>query len=232
MDRRAFFRLGRDTINDVADKALKLHIDTHASQWIRPPFAATEAAFLDACTQCGDCMTACPHSIIFPIPTQYGEEFSGTPILDLVTKGCHLCEGWPCVSACETGALSLTNLDSDDAELEEVAECNGSPQTVDLTINESPKSEGEGGDEDDEIIPVLAIATIDIDQCITFMGPECGACQSVCPVPGAIDWNMNQPTINQDICVGCALCREACITEPKAIIVESLNRIPSGGDAP
>ncbi len=71
--------------------------------------------------------------------------------------------------------------------------------------------------------PRLAAIEIDIDVCLPYSGPECGACADSCPVPGALQWQDGlRPTIDPDICVGCAQCREACITEPKSITVSAL----------
>jgi ferredoxin-type protein NapG len=72
------------------------------------------------------------------------------------------------------------------------------------------------------LLPRLAMASIDTGQCLPYMGPECGACEGSCPVPGALSWESCRPHIDQALCVGCGLCREACITEPKAVRVTSL----------
>jgi len=55
-------------------------------------------------------------------------------------------------------------------------------------------------------------------RCITFAGPECGACVGVCP-PGvdAIGLDGCKPVIDGAQCVGCGLCIEACPTLPAAI---------------
>jgi ferredoxin-type protein NapG len=57
-----------------------------------PPYAQDELAFLLACTRCGACVTACPHGVIFPLAPRLGITVAGTPALDLLHKGCHLCE--------------------------------------------------------------------------------------------------------------------------------------------
>ena len=71
-------------------------------------------------------------------------------------------------------------------------------------------------------LPVLAKASINTEACLPFSGPECGACIDFCPVDGALTLDMVKPVIDQEMCTGCALCREACITEPKAINIASL----------
>ena len=77
--------------------------------------------------------------------------------------------------------------------------------------------------EDDEIraLPFIAHAEIDKQTCLPYKGPECGACESACPVPGALKWDMTKPSIDQELCTGCGMCREACIVEPKAVIIYS-----------
>jgi ferredoxin-type protein NapF len=73
-------------------------------------------------------------------------------------------------------------------------------------------------------VPKLAVARIDEGSCLPFAGPECGACAHACPVPGALNWREAKPSIDQDICSGCALCREACITEPKSVLIATVRR--------
>ena len=65
--------------------------------------------------------------------------------------------------------------------------------------------------------PKLALASIDTEACLPYLGPECGACSDSCPVEDALVWDNEKPVIQQAYCTGCALCREACILEPKAI---------------
>ena len=102
--------------------------------------------------------------------------------MDLSSRGCHMCSDWPCVLACEPGAL--------------------------------------GWKQDDlGAFPKLAKVTINEDTCLPYQGPECGACAESCPVPNALHWVGSRPTIDQDACAGCALCREACITIPNSITI-------------
>ncbi len=69
------------------------------TDWLRPPGALTEDRFLDTCTGCGDCVTACPHgSIRIPAERQ-------TPVIYPDETPCYLCADFPCVAACEPEAL-------------------------------------------------------------------------------------------------------------------------------
>ena len=208
MDRRAFFtrgagKLAQKVTQHAAEKARQ-----NASRWIRPPYAIEELDLLLACNRCGDCIDACPHAVIFPLPSKLGVKVFATPAMDLKNHGCHMCEDWPCVKACEKDVLKLpassTKNDAEeapentgDSELAEADEENAGPQ-----------------------YPRIATVFINTDSCLPYTGPECGACR-VCPVEGAMIWNMEKPSINMELCTGCALCREACITEPKSIQVQS-----------
>lgn len=81
-----------------------------------------------------------------------------------------------------------------------------------------PEPEEEGNS---PALPLLASATINTDVCFPYSGPECGACEASCPVPGALLWDEQRPYIDSKVCVGCGLCREACIMQPRAINIES-----------
>ncbi|WP_413110782.1 4Fe-4S binding protein [Thaumasiovibrio sp. DFM-14] len=71
-----------------------------ASLFARPPNAADEVTFLSKCSQCGDCIKACPNNAIaflhdYPV----------------VGEQCDRCHGsYPCVRACRLGALSSGKL--------------------------------------------------------------------------------------------------------------------------
>jgi len=69
------------------------------SDWLRPPGAAEEAAFLERCSKCGDCLKACPPGAI----AVHGQD--GTPVIFADQAPCLLCEDLPCIAACATEAL-------------------------------------------------------------------------------------------------------------------------------
>lgn len=202
MDRRAFFRSALDKGSKPVIKAADVIIKKQALHWIRPPFAINELDFILACTRCNDCVEACPHDVIFSLSARLGIKFAGTPALDLLNKGCHLCEDWPCVSACIPNALLLQ------AKPGEEKDCN-EEHNNEISLPEIP-------------VPKLARASIDTGLCLPYSGPECGACIGSCPVDGALKLDMVRPKINEALCSGCGLCRESCITEPKSINIASL----------
>ena len=211
MDRRSFFRSaikkGGDSVGKAVVKAADAKVKKQASRWIRPPFAIHELEFLLACSRCTDCIEACPHQVIFGLSPRVGIKAAGTPAMDLLNKGCHLCADWPCVMACDTGALKRPEEETEKPEADE------------------NNSEAENGlaepDKQKPVLPKLAIASIDENTCLPFSGPECGACLHSCPVDGALGLDRATPVIDQLLCTGCGLCRESCITEPKAITIRS-----------
>ena len=190
MERREFFTLGARKAARLAYRVAAESAARRAARWIRPPFAAPEIDFLLACSRCDACIEACPHGVLFALPARLGLHLGGTPAMDLLNRGCHLCADWPCVAACDTGALVRAEAD------------------------QGP--------------PALAVARIEVGACLPYAGPECGACAESCPVPGALTWRAGgKPVIDPERCVGCGMCREACIVEPRAVTIAAR---PPGGD--
>lgn len=196
--RRSFFStLARKTV-DFTVRVADAQAIEQGTNWMRPPFALDELQFLLACTRCGACKGACPQGTITILADRRGLKVAGTPVLDLLNKACHLCAGWPCVAACE-------------------------PEALKLPLREEPP-EGAPEVESPPPLPRLADVRIDTQTCLPHTGPGCGACAHICPVPGALVWNQCKPYIVPQLCIGCALCREACIVEPKAILVQSRHK--------
>lgn len=71
----------------------------------RPPHALAEVSFLEACTACGDCATACPHDAITKAPARLRAGVD-TPVISADVAPCRMCVDVPCVAACATGALT------------------------------------------------------------------------------------------------------------------------------
>jgi len=187
--RRDFFRLSGHKATEIATQRAAAKAADRARAWIRPPFALDELDFLLSCTSCDKCIEACPHDVLFALSARAGLHAAGTPAMDLLQRGCHMCADWPCVAACPTGALMLPEIDTD----------------------QPPAA------------PKFAVARIDVAACLPYSGPECGACADACPIPDALNWEGGvRPVIDQESCTGCALCREACILDPKAIQISAL----------
>ncbi|MEZ0155758.1 MAG: 4Fe-4S dicluster domain-containing protein [Candidatus Reddybacter sp.] len=219
MDRRDFFKsIFRSTTREVVKHA-DAKVNKAAQRWIRPPYALNELDFLLACTRCGDCIPACPHNVIFPLSARVGVKAVGTPALDLLNKGCHLCSDWPCVQACGEGALNLPELISNQQSASEELESSQESSDND-SDNKSAAATAQP-------LPKLASASINKQSCLPYSGPECGACEASCPVPGALLWDGHLPLIDNTTCVGCGLCRQACIMQPSAINIAARQDEPS-----
>jgi ferredoxin-type protein NapG len=99
----------KDSVRSVAKAAQEFSREADAApakgpapirtDWLRPPGAAGEGLFLERCTQCGDCIKACPPGAIV------AHAQDATPVLFADQSPCLLCEDFPCIAACATGAL-------------------------------------------------------------------------------------------------------------------------------
>ncbi|AMO56305.1 hypothetical protein GZ77_05765 [Endozoicomonas montiporae] len=66
-------------------------------QTVRPPWSINEAAFLDTCTRCTECIERCPNDLL-------KQGSGGFPEADFSSAFCSFCG--ECQQACPVGALS------------------------------------------------------------------------------------------------------------------------------
>ncbi len=67
-------------------------------------------------------------------------------------------------------------------------------------------------------LPKLGHVVVDATRCLPFLGPECGACRGLCPTPTqALSLRLGRPQVDEDGCIGCGICIEACPTSPKSL---------------
>jgi len=129
---------------------------------LRPPGALHAGGFFNACTACGSCAAACPDGVIL---------MDGGPRIDPNVAGCRMCEGFPCVAACKTGALALTDRAAlfmglavwDPSHCVLIAD-----QPCEACRDACPLGAVEIGD---------AYVDVDADKCT-----GCGLCQQACPL--------------------------------------------------
>lgn len=62
----------------------------------RPPWSVPEAAFVDACSRCDDCVRTCPTALL-----KRGD--GGFPVADFAAAACTFCG--ECAKTCATGAI-------------------------------------------------------------------------------------------------------------------------------
>lgn len=62
--------------------------------------------FVDHCTQCYECVAACPHQAIRVLRDQSMELYA-YPVIMPREQPCYICSDFPCIAACAEGALSI-----------------------------------------------------------------------------------------------------------------------------
>jgi len=171
---------------------------TASSLILRPPGALKEEDFLKTCIKCGLCVEACPYDTLL-LAKPGDNKPLGTPYFVARDVPCYMCPDIPCVPVCPTGALDESSVTTDGV----------------LDIN----------------IADMGVAVIDANSCIAFWGIQCDACYRACPLLGEaiiIEYSKNErtgkhafmkPIIVPDICTGCGMCEQACVTEKPAVFI-------------
>lgn len=163
--------------------------------FIRPPGAKDETDFESRCIRCGKCIEACPYRAIH-VAKDIANIATGTPCLDVRAKACRMCEDFPCVAACPTGALR---------DVETRADVHMGTAVIDEDTCIALKGMR---------CEVCYRACPLIDEAITidYRAREGDAIHAIFA-----------PIIHEDACTGCGWCVERCVTDEPAIrIVRNL----------
>ena len=180
---------------------------------LRPPGAIKEDDFLKACIKCGLCAQACQNretnldketgvakAGTLKMAKGGDHKLIGTPFFIPTEVPCYMCEDIPCVPVCPSGALDQLSVSNDKGELD---------------INKAS----------------MGLAVVHKESCIAFWGIQCDACYRACPLLGeaiTIEMQRNErtgkhtfmlPIVHDNVCTGCGLCEQACVTEKPAIFV-------------
>jgi len=179
---------------------------------LRPPGALPEEDFLKACIKCGLCAEACVNRDsnknkdgskregTLQMAKGGDHKMIGTPFFVPTEVPCYMCDDIPCVPVCPSGALDMPSLLNKEGELD---------------INKAR----------------MGLAVVHKESCIAFWGIQCDACYRACPIQGeaiTIEHQKNErtgkhalllPIVHSDVCTGCGLCEQACVTEKPAIFV-------------
>jgi MauM/NapG family ferredoxin protein len=176
ISRSDFLRNGFRSLVDYATESVAAVSEKQVRKAVipalRPPGAIDELAFLTACTRCDACITACPHDALTRASSKYGIAVD-TPILTPADTPCYLCDGYPCIVACETSALitdTPVNIGTAHIIKTKCYAYNG--QRCDYCYSQCP-------DKGMAIEMDAGKPLIHADQC-----NGCGMCEYLCPAPG------------------------------------------------
>ena len=160
----------------VFKRGLAHHVDSKLNKLlqapIRPPGALDELEFLSSCTRCNACAEACPVNAIQRMPLDSGIG-ANSPYIAPRIQACVLCDGFPCIRACEQGALvpvTPERLGMGTAVVDTESCQTFANKTCSLCYDACPYPERALTIDDDFHPKVLAA-------CV-----GCGACEQRCPV--------------------------------------------------
>ncbi len=136
----------------------------------RPPGAVDEVSFLSGCTRCDECISACPVGAIVHAPARF-REAAGTPMIDLHSSACVMCEDTPCITSCKPGVLRADQPRKMGVAWIQTMACLAHTGSFCSVCSERCPVPG-------------AIAVIDGKPAIRAdVCTGCGVCASVCPAP-------------------------------------------------
>jgi ferredoxin-type protein NapF len=139
----------------------------------RPPWAIDEAAFVDGCTRCNECMDRCPTGIIVP-------GSGGFPVVDFSRGGCSFCG--ECASRCTPGVLSSAAMERGDIPWGRKARfTKACLSRLGVVCRSCADRCGTGAIRFRPQIGGAFLPTLDGQRC-----NGCGACQAPCPA-GAVE---------------------------------------------
>ncbi len=207
----------------------------HEKQRLRPPGAVEEDKFLSMCIKCGQCLQVCPYDSI-NLEDIDGKAGVGTAYIEPKARGCYLCEAFPCVLACPTGALDHESNEIEKVHMGMAIIVNESAclalekkrvtkemvgriydHTKVITSAEKRDHRVVIYDNDSEKIKLQKTLLEKLDKEI---GKPCTLCATVCPFEpdpsqaiGMISKNGGLFPEIREACVGCGACVEVCPTQ-------------------
>ena len=206
---------------------------------LRPPGAVEEDQFLKLCIKCGQCLQVCPYDAI-ELEDIGGGASVGMAYIDPQKRGCYLCEAFPCMLACPSGALDHEhdNIKYVQMGIAVLANMDGClalhnkpiPNSAVDAIYEHTKvlSSSEKKDHktflsgaEKEKVKLQKQLLIKLDK---FRDKPCTICADMCPYPtpsdaiGMIKKDGGLVPEIREACVGCGACVELCPTKVLKII--------------
>lgn len=207
---------------------------------LRPPGAVEEDRFLTMCIKCGQCLQVCPYDSI-ELEDIDGKASVGTAYIDPLARGCYLCEAFPCVLACPTGALDHESnvienvhmgmaivvnesaclaLENKKVSKEMIARIYDHTKVISDQEKQSVKVEIYNTDPEKVILQKTLLQKLSQQE-----GKNCSICADLCPFTpdpskaiGMVSKEGGLFPEIRDACVGCGACVELCPTKVLQIL--------------
>ncbi|RUM63590.1 MAG: 4Fe-4S ferredoxin [Sulfurospirillum sp.] len=207
---------------------------------LRPPGAVDEDDFLKLCIKCGQCLQVCPYDSI-ELEDIDGGASVGMAYIDPLKRGCYLCEAFPCILACPTGALDhekdeikyvhmgmavIVNESACLALKKEPVPDSAIDRIYDHTKVLTPQEHQQhkvimrGDETEKEELQKKVLEKLE-----KFRGKECTICADMCPFHpnpedaiGMVSKNGGLIPEIREACVGCGACVELCPTQVLNIV--------------
>jgi len=207
---------------------------------LRPPGAVEENKYLSMCIKCGQCLQVCPYDSI-KLEDIEGKAGVGTAYIDPLARGCYLCEAFPCVLACPTGALDHESnviekvhmgmaivvnesaclaLENKKVTKEMISKIYNHTQVISSQEKANVKVEMYANDSEKVMLQKTLLKKLSEQE-----GKNCTICADLCPFtpdPSSAIGMVSKdgglfPEI-RDACVGCGACVELCPTKVLQIL--------------
>lgn len=169
----------------------------------RPPGSVRDPErFKQICTECGDCIIACPYGAILRAPGIYG------PVMNPNLVACALCEDYPCIEACDERAL----LPIPEGFLPKFGHAMLDPQLCRNVHTESGRATKKATKKTSGKSAALSKVSSASKTKASSQKKTCTACVDACPIPDAVSLLKGPVKIPAFAhhCTGCGLCVQDC----------------------
>ncbi len=207
---------------------------------LRPPGAVPEEEYLHLCIKCGQCLQVCPYDSI-ELEDIDGGASLGMAYIDPTKRGCYLCDAFPCILACPTGALNhehdnikfvhmgMAVIVNENACLAQhgktvpnsaIDKIYNHTNILSTEEHKTHKVLISGIESEKEKLQKKVLEDLE-----KFRGKECTICADLCPFHpdpkeaiGMVSKNGGLIPEIREACVGCGACVELCPTNVLKII--------------